>query len=69
MNRLSIYELSQESDLILKFYQEANGRQFVKVLKNRFDILRSFEVLNSDLLNSDINDNTLMLKEVVAEDL
>jgi hypothetical protein len=69
MNKLSIYELSQESDLILKFCQEVNGGQFVKVLKNRFDILRSFEVINSDLLNSDINDNTLMLKEVIAEDL
>ena len=63
MNKLSSYELCNMADMILKCYEE-NGKQFVKILKDRFGYLRTFEILNPDL-----NDNTLMLKEFIGEDV
>jgi hypothetical protein len=60
-NTLSSYlHMLAESDLVLETYEE-NGKQFVKVLKDRWSELHTFEVLNSDL-----NDNTLFLKRILG---
>ena len=48
-----------ESDLVLEVYEES-GKQFVKVLKDRWSELHTFEVLNPNL-----NDNTLFLKRIL----
>jgi hypothetical protein len=48
-----------ESDLVLEVY-EKSGKQFVKVLKDRWSELHTFEVLNPNL-----NDNTLFLKRIL----
>ena len=48
-----------ESDLVLKCSEE-NGKQFVRIVKDRYSELHTFEVLNSDL-----NGNTLFLKRIL----
>ena len=48
-----------ESDLVLEVYEES-GKQFVKVLKDRWSELHTFEILNHNL-----NDNTLFLKRIL----
>ena len=60
MNKLTPYELADMACIVMKCYED-NGKQFVRILKNRKGELGNFEVLNSDL-----NDNTMMLKEVVG---
>jgi hypothetical protein len=48
-----------ESDLVLEVYEES-GVQFVRVLKDRWSELHTFEILNPNL-----NDNTLFLKRIL----
>jgi hypothetical protein len=64
MNTLSSYELSDMADIVMKCYEgegKKKGKQFVKILKNRYGQCGVFEVLNMDL-----NDSTMMLKEVIG---
>ena len=55
----SSLKMLAESDLVLEVY-EASGVQFVRVLKDRWSELHTFEVLNPNL-----NDNTLFLKRIL----
>ena len=55
----SSLKMLAESDLVLEVYEES-GKQFIKVLKDRWSELHTFEILNPDL-----NDNTLFLKRVL----
>jgi hypothetical protein len=55
----SSLKMLAESDLVLEVY-EASGVQFVRVLKDRWSELHTFEILNDNL-----NDNTLFLKRIL----
>jgi hypothetical protein len=55
----SSLQMLAESDLVLKVYEE-NGKQFVKVLKDKWSELHTFEILNPNM-----NDNALFLKRIL----